>query len=133
MPIEPPNRNVLRFFGIALVTSVVIAFPMEQVAHNFFSPGTYWLLHSCNVARIGLDLGNIIQAILTTLLAFLLPGPGSILRRKVVRSSSRGPSRAHAALFIGTGWLCGARSLSHGGMGFESMRERTPYARIYST
>jgi hypothetical protein len=67
-----------------------------------------WLLHSCNAARIGLDLGHIVQAIVTPLLVFLLPGPGSILQRKVVRSSSRAPSRAQAALFIGTGWLCGA-------------------------
>jgi hypothetical protein len=107
LPIESPNRKAFRYLGIALATSVVIAFPMEQVAHSFFSPGYYWQLHSCNAARIGLDLGNILQAILTPLFVFLLPGPGSVLQRKVVRSSLRGPSRAYGALFIAVGWLCG--------------------------
>jgi len=80
---------------------------MEQVAHNFFSPGYYWQLHSCNAARVALDLGNILQAILTPLFVFLLPGPGSIWQRKVIRSLPA-PSRAQGTLFIVAGWLCGA-------------------------
>lgn len=108
LPIESPNRKAFRYLGIALATSVIIAFPMEQVAHSFFSPGYYWQLHSCNAARIGLDLGNVLQAILTPLFVFLLPGPGSVLQRKIVRSSLRGASRAHGALFIAVGWLCSA-------------------------
>lgn len=108
LPIESPNRKAFRYLGIALATSIVIAFPMEQVAHSFFSPGYYWQIHSCDASRIGLDLGNVLQAILTPLFVFLLPGPGSILQRKVVRSSLLGPSRAHGALFIGAGWMCSA-------------------------
>ena len=75
-----------------MAVSFVVSFPMEQVVHRFFyGAGSYWLLHSCNTARIGLDLGNILQAILTPILVFLLPGPGSILRGKVARSSSLRP------------------------------------------
>jgi hypothetical protein len=55
LPIESLNRKAFRYLGIALATSIVIAFPMEQVAHRFFSPGYYWLLHSCDAGEV-LDL-----------------------------------------------------------------------------
>jgi len=81
------NRNALRFLGIALAVSLVIALPVEQLIHRFLPrAGTYWELHSCNTARLALDLGNILQALLTPILVFLLPGPGSILQANVARS-----------------------------------------------
>ncbi len=65
---------------------------MEQALHSFYGAGAYWELHSCNLARIALDFANILQAILTPILIFLLPGPGSILRAKSAPSSVHRPS-----------------------------------------
>lgn len=72
------NRQALRFVGIAIAVSVVLAFPMEQVTHSARAPGFYWFQNSCGSVEFLLTLGLVVPAILTPMLVFLLPGPGSI-------------------------------------------------------
>jgi len=120
---ESRKQRPYIFLGCALAISVVLAFPMEQVRHQGYPPNSYWP-HSCSDVEIGLNLGNILQAILTPLFVFLLPGPGSIFQKKAAVSSSRRPSPAGApsssmpatsrhmswdsASFVVAGWLCAA-------------------------
>jgi hypothetical protein len=85
-----------------MAVSLAIAFPMEQVIHT--AP-YLWELPSCSAeVQIALSLSSIVQAILTPLLLFLLPGPGSILGTKI------GSKPAHRsrlpALFISAGLSC---------------------------
>ena len=67
------NRQALRFVGIAIAVSVVLAFPMEQVTHSAQAPGFYWFQNSCGSVEFLLTLGIVVQAILTPALVFLLP------------------------------------------------------------
>ncbi len=85
--LDSPNRQALRFLGIAIAVSVVLSFPIEQVTHTTQAPGRYWFQNSCGSVEFLLNLGLIIQAILTPLFVFLLPGPGSIFPGKVPSSS----------------------------------------------
>jgi hypothetical protein len=85
------NRRALRFLGIAIAVSVVLAFPMEQVTHTTQAPGFYWFQNSCGSVEFLLNLGIVVQAILTPLFVFLLPGPGSIFPGKAGPSSSIAP------------------------------------------
>jgi hypothetical protein len=78
---EAPRRP-FRLLGCALGISLVLAFPMERLIHEKH----LWGLGSCGAGvQIALNLGAIVQAILTPLLLFLLPGPGSIFQPRVVR------------------------------------------------
>jgi hypothetical protein len=117
------NRGAYFFLGMAMAISVVIAFPIEQVAHEGFAPG------ACSDAAIDLNIGNILQALLTPLLIFMLPGPGSLQQKKskdvtparpMPETSSPGTSAAgkfdlrqaniwrRSAGFVGSGCLCAA-------------------------
>jgi hypothetical protein len=100
--IEPPSRHSFRLLGVALAISLAIAFPMEQVIHT--AP-YLWELPSCSAeVQIALSLSSIVQAILTPLLLFLLPGPGSILRTKIAPKPAHQPRQP--ALFISAGLWC---------------------------
>jgi uncharacterized membrane protein len=88
---DAPYRTALRLLGLALAISVIVAFPIERLAHDFSWLGSYGLFHSCEDVTNDLNLGSILQAILTPIFVFLLPGPGSIFHKKVA-SSSRGSS-----------------------------------------
>jgi hypothetical protein len=97
------KRQALQLLGIAMAVSVVLAFPMEQVTHSKFAPGSYWLQNSCDSTIFLLNSGLMLQAILAPLLVFLLPGPGCIFQRKVrvrppssVRASALPVARALA-------------------------------------
>jgi hypothetical protein len=79
------NRRAYLFLGMAMAISVVIAFPIEQVTREGYAPG------ACSDAAIGLNIGNIVQALLTPLLIFMWPGPGSIQQKK---SKAATPLRA---------------------------------------
>jgi hypothetical protein len=92
--IASPNRQALRFLGIAIAVSAVLAFPMEQVTHSTQAPGFYWFQNSCGSVEFLLNLGMVVQAILTPVFVFLLPGPGSIVWGKA-SSSSSSVSSAH--------------------------------------
>jgi hypothetical protein len=117
------NRGAYFFLGMAMAISVVIAFPIEQVTHEGFAPG------ACSGAAIGLNIGNIVQAVLTPLLIFMLPGPGSLRKKKSkaatpVRATPETPASGasaagkfdlrqaniwlRSARFIGAGCLCAA-------------------------
>jgi hypothetical protein len=77
------NNRALVFLGMALAASIVLAFPIDQITHDFQpDPRSSWVAHSCNTIRLELDLGNIAQAVLPPILIFLLPGPGSLLQRR---------------------------------------------------
>jgi hypothetical protein len=94
---------------------------MEQVRHEGYPTGSG---QSCEDIANDLNLGSILQAILTPLFVFLLPGSGSIFQKKAAPSSSRSSSLAGAASasmpatsrrvswdsasFIVAGWLCAA-------------------------
>ena len=78
------SRQPFLLLRCALAISVVLAFPIEQVMHD-----SYLSISSCSNEEIGLNLGNIVQAILTPIFIFLLPGPGSIFQKKVASSSLR--------------------------------------------
>jgi hypothetical protein len=98
---------------------------MEQVRHQGYPPNSYWP-YSCSDVEIGLNLSNILQAILAPLFVFLLPGPGSIFKNNVPWLFSRRPSdktvsgpstsiyprRSHEpwepVSFLAAGWLCAA-------------------------
>jgi len=124
LTVESPNRKAYLLLACALATSIVLAFPMEQVRHEGYLPGSSWSNHSCEDLANDLNLGSILQAILTPLFVFLLPGPGSIFQKKGAFSSSRSPivqgtasasmpaTSRHmsggAASFIVVGWLCAA-------------------------
>lgn len=119
---ESPNRRAYLLLGCALAISVVLAFPMEQIGHEGYPPDSHG--PSCSNEEIGLDLGNIVQAILPPLFVFLLPGPGSIFQKKSPVSSRRSGALAEtsaaeiplmsrraswdSASFIIAGWLCAA-------------------------
>ena len=97
------KRPSLRSLGVALAISLVLGFPMEQVIHTNFLQG----FSSCSaVVPFTLTLSNLAQAIVTPLLVFLLPGPGSIFQKKV------GPKPAlqswQPALFMSAALLCAA-------------------------
>jgi len=92
--LDSPKRSALRFLGIAIAVSVALAFPLDQVL-------TYIVIRwrgdpSCGSALALLDLGIVLQAILTPLFVFLLPGAGSILGSKLSRPASVRPSNAGA-------------------------------------
>lgn len=93
-PVAPP-WTPFRLLGLALAISVIMAFPIERVAHDFSWLGSYGLFHSCEDVTNNLNLGSILQAILTPIFVFLLPGPGSIFHKKVALSS-RASSQAVA-------------------------------------
>jgi len=100
-----------RFLGFALAISIILAFPIERVAHDFSVPGSYWVFHSCEELTNQLSLGSIFQAILTPIFIFLLPGPGSLFHNKNL-SPSRRPSLAGISAkpvsFIAAGCLFAA-------------------------
>ncbi len=73
--------------GFALTISVILAFPIERIAHDFSWLGSYGVFRSCEEATNDLNLGSILQAILTPIFVFLLPGAGSIFYKKSVLSS----------------------------------------------
>lgn len=93
---ESPNRKAYILLGCAVAISIILSFPMEQRRHVFSSPGAYWINNSCEEVANDLLLGGILQAVLTPLFVFLLPGPGSIFHRTIA-SSSRSPLLAVAA------------------------------------
>jgi hypothetical protein len=98
--LESPKQS-FRLLGCALTISLVLAFPIEQVIHASYRSGS--VLCSAKVL-IALSLGNIVQAILTPLLVFLLPGPGSILQRE---SAPKPALQAmQPAIFISAALLC---------------------------
>jgi hypothetical protein len=77
---------------------------MERVIHENY----LWGLPSCSAeVQIALNLGSVIQAILTPLLVFLLPGPGSIFQKKAAPPKPI-LQPGHPALFIAAGLLCAA-------------------------
>jgi hypothetical protein len=86
---EATRRTALDFLGIAIAVSVVIAFPVEEVTHRSFALDSYWSANACDRAEALLVLGVVVLAILTPILVFLLPGPGSILGRSGARSTFR--------------------------------------------
>jgi hypothetical protein len=43
----PPPWTPFRFLGLALAISIVLAFPIEQVEHDFALPGLSWSHQSC--------------------------------------------------------------------------------------
>ena len=130
---ESPKRRAYLLLACALAISFVLALPMERIFHDFSAPGSYWVNHSCEGVTIDLSLGNIIQALLTPIFIFLLPGRGSIFQRKTASLSRRaaragavaGESRARyqnserrsivaaamvllvlcVAMFLGSGWV----------------------------
>lgn len=75
--------------GIALAISSVLTYPKEQVEHDPRWAGTAWTQNSCGTAVTLLDRGLMVQALLVPLIVFLLPGPGSILQRKVAAPVAR--------------------------------------------
>jgi len=90
VPSTRVNTNALYLLGIAMAVSVVLALPTESALHNF--GGTYWNEHSCGTAVTLLNRGLIVQAILTPLFVFLLPGAGSIIASRINRPVSVRPS-----------------------------------------
>src|ERR1700690_1877145 len=100
--LESPRQS-FRLLGCALAISLVLAFPIEQLMHARYPWGTD--LCSAKV-QIALSLGNIVQAILTPLLVFLLPGPGSIFQKKAAPKAILQPWQP--ALFISAALLCAA-------------------------
>ena len=128
MTVASRKRVAYLFLGIAMAISVIIAFPIEQVTHKGYPPRAYWP-HSCNDAQIALNIGNVVQALLTSLFVFLLPGSGSILQNKskaatsvraIPEASVSGASAVaefdslqrniwqRSARFIGAGCFCAA-------------------------
>ncbi|MGA9980944.1 MAG: hypothetical protein WBQ08_20145, partial [Candidatus Sulfotelmatobacter sp.] len=55
--LDSPNRQALRFLGIAIAVSVVLSFPIEQVTHTTQAPGRYWFQNSCGSVEFLLNLG----------------------------------------------------------------------------
>ena len=88
------SRQSLVLLACAVAISVVLAFPVEQTRPEGDPPGS--ASSACNDQVNELNLGTIVQAILAPLFVFLLPGPGSLLRRKGASSASRRPSLAAA-------------------------------------
>jgi hypothetical protein len=107
-----PNRQALRFLGIAIAVSVVLSFPIERVTHTTQAPGFYWFQNSCGSVEFLLNLGLIVQAVLTPLFVFLLPGPGSIFWGKARPSYSSVPSVGSSSLPVPRAL---ARPEDHGG------------------
>jgi hypothetical protein len=100
MTLEWP-RQPFHLLGVAVAISLVLAFPVEQVVHTNYLLG----FGSCrSEVLIALSLCNIVQALLSPLLVFLLPGPGSILGKKV--PSKPAPRPWQPTLFISAAWLC---------------------------
>jgi hypothetical protein len=94
-------RQPFRLLGVALAISFVLAFPMEQVVHTNYLLG----FGSCrSEVPIALSLCNIVQALLSPLLVFLLPGPGSILGKQFPPNPA--PRTWQSALFISAALLC---------------------------
>src|SRR5579872_6332549 len=81
MAMAPLKRRAWLFVGTAILISLVLAIPIEQLNHEGYPPHAYWP-HSCSDAQIGLNIGNVVQALLTPLFVFVLPGVGSILRTR---------------------------------------------------
>jgi len=104
-----PPWTPFRFLGLALSISVILAFPIEQVEHDFALPGLSWSPHSCADLTNDLNLGSILQAILVPIFLFLLPGPGSLFHRK-----TSSPSR-HSSLVGAT--AAGGKALTRNSMG----------------
>jgi hypothetical protein len=102
MTLEWP-RQPFRLLGVAIAISLFLAFPIEQVVHTNYLLGFGACLSEVPIA---LSLCNIVQAILTSLFVFLLPGPGSILGKKVPLEPASRPWQP--ALFISAGLLCAA-------------------------
>lgn len=88
LTIVPPNRSAYRYLGMAMAVSFVLAMPLEPFRNSLYG-GTDWILNSCGVVLSFLNLAFLLQAILTPLLLFLLPGPGSILPGKTPSFSLR--------------------------------------------
>ncbi|MFZ1140707.1 MAG: hypothetical protein WAN76_16095 [Candidatus Sulfotelmatobacter sp.] len=88
------SRQSLVLLACAVAISVVLSFPMEQTRPEGEPPGS--TSSACSDKVHELNLGTIVRAILTPIFVFLLPGPGSVLRRKRASSSSRRPSLAAA-------------------------------------
>jgi hypothetical protein len=78
VPSIRPNANAFYLLGIAAAVSAVLAFPTESALHKFVFGGTYWDEHSCGAAVALLNRGPVLQALLTPLFVFLLPGAGSL-------------------------------------------------------
>jgi hypothetical protein len=95
-------KHSFLLLGCAIAISVVLVFPIEQIMHQGYPPLSY-SSGSCGDEEIGLNLGNIVQAILTPIFVFLLPGPGSIFYKKKKLASLPKPS-----VLIAAGCLCAA-------------------------
>lgn len=95
--IDSLDRNAIRFLGLAVAISAVIALPIEQVIRD----RAYWP-ESCASGEMLLNLGSFTPAVLTPFVFFLLPGPGGIFRRGLGPPSLSGP------LLLITACLCGA-------------------------
>lgn len=106
-----PTWTPFRFLGLALAISVILAFPIEQVEHDFALPGLSWSPHSCEDLANDLNLGSILQAILVPIFLFVLPGPGSLFHKKTSSPSRRS-------------WLVGATAAGGNAMTRNSMGER---------
>lgn len=60
-----------------MAVSFVLALPVEPLRNSSYG-GRDWFLNSCGLALSFLNLSFILQAMVTPLLLFLVPGPGSI-------------------------------------------------------
>jgi hypothetical protein len=86
-----------------MAVSFVLAMPVEPFQNTIYG-GDSWAANSCGVVYAFLSLSFTLQAVVTPLVLFLLPGPGSILRQKIsLPSPLQGTVRAtqkSAALFV---------------------------------
>ena len=95
VPSAHSKLNAFFYLAIAMAVSVVLAFPNESAQHDFrFGTGSYWNEHSCGTAVTLLNRGLIVQAILTPLFLFLLPGTGSLIGSRSSRAASLRPAAA---------------------------------------
>jgi hypothetical protein len=85
----PSPWTPFRFLGLALAISVVLAFPVEQVEHDFALPGLSWSHQSCEDLTNDLNLGSVLQAIVVPIFLFLLPGPGSLFQKNTASALRR--------------------------------------------
>jgi hypothetical protein len=91
------NANAFYLLGIALAVSVALCSPVESAVHNFVFGGPYWSEHSCGAAVTLLNLGPVLQAVLTPMFVFLLPGAGSVIVSGANRRMNWRPMQLFAA------------------------------------
>jgi len=97
VPSTRVNANAFYLLGIALAVSVALCSPVESALHNFVFGGPYWSEHSCGAAVTLLNWGPVLQAVLTPLFVFLLPGAGSVIVSGANRRMNWRPMQLFAA------------------------------------